>query len=174
MAKLEELLNVNDVPEREEFTPVPPGAYTVMIVGSEIKDTKSGGQMIVLELDIQEGDHEGRKLFENLNIKNSNQKAVDIAYRTLAEIGKALGKTSIKDTEELHNKRLVANVVVKPPEPYVKDGVQHPGKPQNAITRFLPHVAGATQTVASAPATTEGVKTPSEDSVAPWKRKKKV
>lgn len=183
MAKLEGEFNVNDVPEREEFTPVPPGSYTAMIVESEIKTTNAGGEMIVLEIDIQEGEHAGRKIFERLNIKNENQKAVDIAYRTLAEIGKALGKTTIKDTQELHNKRLTINVKVDPAKPYVKDGVTHPGSPQNSVTRYLPFVSGAqmmTQTVStssqsSAPINTtqpSGVQEQAAASVPPWKRKK--
>ncbi len=170
MAKLEGVFNANEVPEREEFTPVPPGAYTAMIVSSDLTNTKAGGQMIVLELDIQEGDHSGRKLFERLNIKNSNQKAVDIAYRTLGEIVKAVGKTTIKDTEELHNKRLVVNVVIDPPTPYEKDGVKHEGKPQNSIKRFLPYVAGASTTMT--PTASASPEQPQAASVPPWKRNK--
>ncbi len=175
MAKLDQELNVNDVPEREEYSPVPPGAYTAMIVESEIKPTKAGGEMIVLEIDIQEGEYAGRKVFERLNIKNENQKAVDIAYRTLAEIGKALGKSSIKDTAELHNKRLTINVKVDPAQPYVKDGVTYPGAPQNSVTRYLPFASGAatvTTSVASVSSQQGSVAPQSGESVPPWKRKK--
>ncbi len=177
MARLDQEFNVADAPEREEFTPVPPGAYTAMIVESELKKTNAGGEMIVLEIDIQEGEHAGRKIFERLNIKNENSKAVDIAYRTLAEIGKALGMTTIKDTAQLHNKRMTINVKVDPAKPYVKEGVSYPGSPQNGITRFLPYAGGAvkatTQTVSAdkAPEATQ----PSQadtSSVPPWKRKK--
>jgi hypothetical protein len=180
MAKLEGVFNSEDVPAREEFTPIPPGAYTAMIVASELKDTQKGGQMIVLELDIQGGENAGRKLFERLNIKNDNPKAVDIAFRTLGEIVKAVGKTTIKDTEELHNKRMTINVKVSPAKPYTKDGVEHPGQPQNEITRFLPYAAGATpvttQTVSADSPSKPNVITPVEaqDSLPPWKRKKGV
>ncbi len=152
---------------------MPPGTYTAMVVASDVKDTKKGGQMIVLELDIMDGDHAGRKLFERLNIKNDNAKAVEIAFRTLGEIVKAVGKTTIKDTDELHNKRLYIQVAVDPPSPYVdKDGKQQEGKPQNSIKRFLP-VSGAVSTPKAAPqagATTVESK-PTEQAVAPWKRK---
>lgn len=173
MAKLDEVFDSNTVPEREEFTPVPPGTYTAMVVASELKDTQKGGQMIVLELDIVDGEHAGRKMFERLNIKNNNSKAVDIAFRTLGEIVKAVGKTTIKDTDELHNKRLYIEVRVDPPSPYVdKNGVQQEGKPQNSIKRFLP-VSGAVSTPKSvAPSATETVESkPVQGGSAPWKRK---
>lgn len=177
MAKLDAPIDLTDVPEREEFTPVPPGPYTVMIVGSDIKTTQAGGQMIELEMDIQDGEHQNRKLFERINIVNANPKAVEIAYRTLAEIGKAFGKTSIKDTEELHNKRMTVNVVVDPAKPYKKDGVDHPGKPQNRITRYLPYAAQASvskpsTTVSNNTSVVQTTEQPSSASVPPWKQKK--
>lgn len=171
MAKLEQPFNANEVPEREEFTPVPPGSYTAMIVASESKATSAGGEMIVLELDIQEGEHAGRKLFERLNIKNSNPKAVDIAFRTLAEIVKAVGKTTIKDTEELHNKRVAIEVRVEPAKPYVKDGVTMEGKPQNSIKKFLPLSGAVSTPKASSPGATAESKA-EQGAVPPWKRSK--
>lgn len=180
MAKLEGIFNAADVPERNDFTPIPPGAYTAMIVASELKDTNKGGQMIVLELDIQDGENAGRKLFERLNIKNDNPKAVDIAFRTLGEIVKAVGKTTIKDTEELHNKRITVNVKVEPAKPYTKDGVEHPGQPQNSITRFLPYGGaanpqiGASQAGTTAKPNVVAAEEASQDSLPPWKRNKGV
>lgn len=165
MAKLENTFDANTVPEREEFTPVPPGTYTGMIVASELKDTKAGGQMIVLEIDIQDGDSAGRKLFERLNIKNDNQKAVDIAFRTLGEIVKAVGKTTIKDTEELHNKRFSMEVRVSPAKPYVdKDGNNQPGSPQNEIKKFLP--------VSGSVSTPNAVESKPQKADPPWKKAK--
>ncbi len=172
MAQLGMTFNANDAPARDDFTPVPPGVYTAMIVASEKKTTSKGGEMIVLELDIQEGEHSGRKLFERLNIKNDNPKAVDIAFRTLGEMVKAVGKTTIKDTEELHNKRLMIEVRVEPAKPYIdKEGKEQAGSPQNSIKRFLP-VSGAVSTPKGA-ATNPTVESKQEDkSVPPWKRNK--
>lgn len=172
MAKLDAVFDSSTVPEREEFTPVPPGVYTAMVVASEVKETKAGGQMIVLELDIQDGEHAGRKLFERLNIKNDNAKAVEIAFRTLGEIVKAVGKTTIKDTEELHHKRIHIDVRVDPSTPYTdKQGVEQPGKPQNSIKKFLPMTGGST-TKAPVTETAKTVENKTEQSsTPPWKRK---
>lgn len=170
MAKLNETFDVAGVPEREEYTPVPPGTYTAIIVASEKKETKAGGEMIVFELEIQGGEENGSKLFERLNIVNSNQKAVDIAFRTLAEIVKAVGKTTIKDTEELHNKRMYVEVRVDPPTPYTKDGVDYPGKPQNSIKKFLPVKGGTVASKEVVEKAQEG-KLTEQSSTPPWKRK---
>ena len=170
MAKLDTVFNAADVPEREEFLPVPPGSYTAMIVASELKDTSKGGQMIVLEFELQEGEHSGRKLFERLNIKNDNPKAVDIAFRTLGEIVKAAGRTTIKDTDELHGRRMYIEVRVEPARPYTKDGVEHPGTPQNSIKKFLP-VSGAGATPKTVESQSSGAVAPDNKAVPPWKRK---
>jgi hypothetical protein len=177
MAKLDGVFNAADVPEREEFVPVPPGEYIAMIVADETTETKKGGEMIVLEIDIQEGEHQGRKIFENLNIKNDNPKAVDIAYRTLAEIVKAVGKQSIKDTVELHNKRLLITVKVEPPKPYVdNNGNEQAGRAQNRITKFKP-LAAATPASQKASVTETGTEEKAEGTTAKappsWMRNKK-
>lgn len=166
MANLGMLVDVNDIPEREAFEPVPPGDYTAMITESEMKATKDNlGEMLVLTVELQDGNGGSRKLFERLNLKNKNETAVKIAFQTLGEIIKAVGKTSIKDSEELHNKRLTVTVVVDPAKPYMKDGVQQPGSPQNRIKKYAPYgaldnTAGVAQ---AAPA--------SGDNLPPWKRK---
>jgi hypothetical protein len=181
MAKLDGVFDATTVPERNDFSPIPPGSYTAMITHSELKDTSTGGQMIVLELDIQEGEFTGRKLFERLNIKNDNPKAVDIAFRTLGEIVKAVGKTTIKDTEELHNKRLYVEVRIEPAQPYKdkKTGEQKEGSPQNSIKKFLPVSGGATKSstpVGATESTSKAVEAKSEPaaggSVPPWRQKK--
>jgi hypothetical protein len=171
MAKLGITFDANDVPERTEYTPLPPGQYTGMIVASELKPTKKGGEMIELEIDIQDGEYSGRKLFERLNIKNDNQKAVDIAFRTLGEICKAVGKTSIKDSDELHNKRFVLTVGVEPAKPYTKDGVEHAGSPQNSIKKYSAYSAGVPGAApATSPSSSGGVES-KPSSTPPWKRK---
>lgn len=161
--------NVNDVAEREDFTPLPAGTYNAMVVASEMKATKDlKGEYLQLEIEVIDGANAGRKLFERLNLKNSNQQAVDIAYRTLAELTRAVGKVTIKDSEELHNKRLQVVVEVEQGKPYTKDGVTKEGKPQNVIKKYLAVGAPATagQVTGSAPAA--GVQ--SDAPVPPWKR----
>lgn len=153
MVSLNQNINVNEIPERTDFTPVPPGNYTGMIVNSDMKPTKANdGQYLSLEIDIQGGEFEGRKLFENLNLVNKNAQAQEIAYKTLGEIARAVGLTTVGDSNQLHNKRFNMEVVVTPAK-----GEYGPGnrvkKYSTISTSSSP--GGTAQTVAATP---------------PWKR----
>jgi hypothetical protein len=159
MAYLGQTINANEIAERNDFSPVPSGSYRVTIIGSEMKKTSRGdGEYLALEMDILDGDHAGRKIFERLNIVNQNQQTVDIAYRTLGEIIRACGKVQVADSEELHGINMLADVIVKPGKPYTKDGQTVQGNPQNEVKKYSP-ASGAGVAVAgnqnqqSAPAT---------------------
>lgn len=175
MAQLQHEFNVNDVGERKGFDPIPAGVYSALILENEIKPTKNDGEMLVYTLEVQEGQYQGRKLYERLNIKNNSSDAQKIAYETLGEMVRACGLEKIRDTDELNGRRVSVTVKVAPARPYVKDGAQHPGMPQNEITKYLPlGVAHATaQTSESAPvsqvANAPAVAS-SASSLPPWKR----
>lgn len=99
--------------EASSFEPIPQGEYVGMFTESELKDTKSGdGQFIEMKFEIVEGEYAGRTLYERLNIKNKNEKAVEIAYQNLKKICECVNRPSIQDTDELNNIRLIAKVVV--------------------------------------------------------------
>lgn len=93
---------------------IPTGQYPVIIVRSEEKPTRAGtGAYIEFEMQVQGGEYAGRKLFDRLNIKNSNQTAVDIAYATLSAICHVTGRMSISQTEQLHGIPFIAVVQKK-------------------------------------------------------------
>lgn len=107
--------NAANVKPREDADALPPGDYVAMIVASEMRETKDGsGQYLWLEMDITEGEHQGRKLWDRLNLVNRNAKAVEIAERTLSSICHAVGKLNLSDSEELHGCTVVAKVKVRP------------------------------------------------------------
>src|SRR3954453_21639282 len=82
---------------------LPPGDYTVQIVQSEMRVTKAGtGQMLWLDMEELEGPHQGRHVYDHLNLVNSNPTAQDIAQRTLGAISHAVGKLQLGGSEELH------------------------------------------------------------------------
>lgn len=100
---------------KDEYAPLPAGRYTAMIVKSETKSTKAGnGSYLSLEIDIVDGQYKGRKLFENLNLDNPNEQAVNIAKATLANICRAVGVLHPKDSSELHLKPISIMVSVIP------------------------------------------------------------
>lgn len=107
--------DASQIQPQDSFDPIPAGWYEVMIVESEMKPTKNGlGQYLQLRLDVVSGDHQGRVLFERLNLDNPNSTAVEIAQRTLSAICHATGILQPKDSSDLHNIPLRAKVSVRP------------------------------------------------------------
>jgi hypothetical protein len=112
-----------------DFSPVPAGQYTAVIINSEMKPTKAGnGSFLELTFEMIDGVHRGRRLWSRLNLENANEKAVKIAKGQLASICKAVGVTKPKDSLELHNVPLV--IVVR--QKTSTDGVL-----QNEIKGFI-------------------------------------
>lgn len=107
--------NAEEVEPDTGFDPMPAGWYSAMITDSEMKTTKNGaGQYLQLRLDIIDGEHKGRVLFDRLNLINQNQTAVDIAQRTLSAICRAVGIMQPKDSSDLHDKPIRVKVSVRP------------------------------------------------------------
>lgn len=106
--------NAQNVAPNTALEPIPTGQYPVVITSSQEKPTKSGnGSFIEFEMTIQGGQHNGRKVFDRLNINNPNATAVDIAYRTLSAICHVTGCHAIQDTSQLHGRPFTVVVVKK-------------------------------------------------------------
>lgn len=96
--------NANDI-EPADFSAIPAGDYTALISSSELRNTKSGdGQYLVLAFQIIDGQRKGRMLWHNLNLINSNTKAVEIAQKELSAICRATGAMQIDNSEALHDR----------------------------------------------------------------------
>ena len=113
--QLGQSFNVSDMPESSgDFEPIPAGMYTATIGGAEVKTTNAGdGQYISLRLDITGPSHEGRVVFTNLNIRNKNPKAEEIARQQLGDIMRATGLATVEDTDQLIGGALQIKVAVK-------------------------------------------------------------
>jgi len=84
---------------------IPSGVYPVVISATAEKPTRNGqGAFIEVEMTIQGGEFNGRKVYDRLNIKNNNQQAVDIAYATLSAICHVTGVMQMTDTGQLHGR----------------------------------------------------------------------
>lgn len=106
--------NAAEVDPSDNFAPVPAGDYPVVITDSEMKLTKNGnGEYLQLVLEVIDGQMKGRKLWERLNLVNSNSQAVEIAQKSLSQICHAVKVLTPQDSVELHGKPLQATVVVK-------------------------------------------------------------
>ena len=107
--------NAANVSPSVVYAPLPAGDYQAIITESETKATKDGqGQYLQLKLQIQGGEFAGRVLFDRLNLWNNNQQAQEIAQRALSAICHAVGILQVGDSQELHNRPLIASVKVKP------------------------------------------------------------
>jgi len=148
---------------------IPEGNYKAIIISSDMKDNSSGtGQFLALEIAIVEGDYTDTTFTERLNLINPNQKAVEIAYKTLARISEALGMAETpSDSAQLHNQPLLIEVKTKKGEPWTNNqGEKVEGKDKSEIKGFKPlpkiGVVGA-----SAPVFAQATAAPVKKS-APW------
>lgn len=94
-------------------TPVLPGGdYVVEIVSESDQQIKSGGNALVFEYQIREGQFRGARLRDWINIGSSNQTAREIGQRRLKAIAEAVALPNINDTRELFNRPFVVTVSV--------------------------------------------------------------
>ena len=107
--------NAESIEPNTSYEPIPAGWYTAIISSSELKATRDGyGEYLSLTLQIIDGQYENRLVFARLNLKNANDKAVDIARKDLAAICRAVGVMSPQASEELHDIPLMIKVKVRP------------------------------------------------------------
>ncbi|MFM2005562.1 MAG: hypothetical protein RLZZ09_1217 [Pseudomonadota bacterium] len=117
MADFGHTFDASQVEPNTEYEVLPPGKYLAQIVNSEMRPTKDGlGAYLFLEIDILEGQYQGRKLFDRLNLSNPNTTAVEIAQRTLSSICRAVGRLQVNNSEQLHLLPFIADVRVRPPK----------------------------------------------------------
>ena len=120
MAQLLETFSVDSLPTPiNNYEPLPAGWYTAVVNGAEIKNTKAGtGQYIAVRYDITGPTHQGRVVFGNLNIKNPNPKAEEIGRQQLGELMRAIGLTTVQDTDQLIGGQLSIKLDVRESEQY--------------------------------------------------------
>jgi hypothetical protein len=85
----------------KDYSPLPKGEYTIKCIEAELKDTKSGGQMIAAKFEVARGEHTGRFIWSNYNIHNNSEKAQQIGREQLSAWAKAAGKPNANSVDEL-------------------------------------------------------------------------
>jgi len=150
--------NTAGVDTSDNFSPIPAGDYNVMVVESDILDTKAGtGTYIKLQMKVLDGPHANRVLFHNIPVTNPNQTAVEIGQKHLAQLCQAAGLAAIADTQDLHNKPVTAKVKVKK-DPEYGDS--------NEVLSYKP-VTGGVATPAAAPTQQQTQAAPAQNT-PPW------
>jgi hypothetical protein len=169
MAGFPEDFNPAEVPEDDRsFEPLPAGDYLMQVIESDIKPTKTGGDQLVLTLEVLDGPYANRRVWDRLNIKNNNPDAQRIAQRALADLCLAVGVTSLRNTEDLHFKPLTGRLTIK------QDKTGQYG-PQNAVrykARGGAAPAGKAPVAAAAkPAAAAQAARPATNGAKPWQQK---
>lgn len=143
--------NANEVEPVNEFEPLPEGNYIAVVAASEFKESKKQtGQYLELQFQVIEGEYKGRQVWARLCLYHPKELTAKIANNHLADICRAVGVTTPRDSAELHN--LPLEITVK-----VKKRTDN-GELTNEIKKY----AARPSAVSAAPQT--------KPNVAPWRR----
>ena len=94
--------------------PVPAGTYLAQIIESDVAPLKSGkGTGLKLTLEIIDGQHKGRRIWDNLNIQHEIEETQRIAQGQLSALCHAVNVIKLQDTAALHHKPVHVRVVVR-------------------------------------------------------------
>ena len=107
-----------EAPKRTSFEPLPPGDYNTMITDSQMKATKAGnGEYLELTMQIIDGAHSGRRIWERLNVVNASKVAEEIARSQLNGIKAACNIEKLESSEQLHDVPFVLSLDIDRREP---------------------------------------------------------
>lgn len=135
--------------------PIPAGSYVVAITETQMTRNKSNtGNVLKLTLQVLEGEHKNRKLFDTLNTSNPSEVAQRIGQGTLSAICRAIDVLTPKNSSELCMKRLMAKVKIENDPQY---GMQ------NKINGYGPCTGGTPTTT-----TSTGVPQLASNKPTPW------
>ena len=100
--------------EPRSFDPLPAGVYSVQITSAELKDTKSGGRRVALELTVAEGPYENRKLWDGINVVNASAPAQSLGHKLLAALCIAAGLRTMSHPDELIGRTVKVQTRIEP------------------------------------------------------------
>lgn len=118
MAQLGFTASADNAPEiQNDFAPLPAGWYTATISSAELTTTKAGtGEYIKIRYDITGPSHQGRVVFDNVNIRNPNPVAEKIGREDLERLRLAIGISALSDTDQLIGGNVDIKLTVKKSE----------------------------------------------------------
>jgi hypothetical protein len=93
---------------------LPAGTYLAHITESDIRPLASGnGQGLKLTFEIIDGQHKGRRVWDNLNIQHTSETTQRIAQAQLSALCHAVNVIKLEDTSALHYKPVKIKVTVR-------------------------------------------------------------
>lgn len=119
MQLFEQPFDANQVKPNEAFEALPAGWYNAKIINSECKPTKDNESgYLQFELEVIDGEHKGRKVFDRLNLWNKSVQASEIAQRQLSAYCHATGVFILQDSNQLHGIPLKIKLSIRQSEGY--------------------------------------------------------
>lgn len=82
------------------FSKVPAGEYLVSVAHSQFKDGKPGAAGLMVGYMVEAGEHKGKMVSDYINIKNDNEKAVEIGLGRLRLICELQVRKTFKLVED--------------------------------------------------------------------------
>ena len=119
--------------ESMDFGAIPEGKYVVGITSSEEKTSKAGNRYLNLQLQVLDGPHKNRVVFDIINLYHPVDDTRAIAERTLKNICDAVRVLKPTASEQLHNIPLMAVVSMETDSQYGD---------QNRVKKYLPMSSG--------------------------------
>ena len=98
-----------------DFSPIPAGKYSVYIEEITINETRAGtGQYLRIKLRVADGQpYANRIIWTYINFQNTNPVAERIGQQKLNQLLLSCGLHVIQDTDELLNREVLAQVIVR-------------------------------------------------------------
>jgi len=132
--------------KENSFAPIPAGQYFLIADEAEVKQTKDGtGEYINIKFKVMDGEQAGRFVFQMFNIKNKNEKAVEIGIGQLKSFMRCAGLTNMVLASPLDLIGLRCDALIKIKSDDFGD--------KAVISYFKPHDGTAAPTVAKQAAT---------------------
>jgi hypothetical protein len=102
MAFLPEPFDPAQEPAGGGFDPIPPGEYSATVVEADVKTPRSGdGYMLSMQYKVDDGEYEGRRVFQTIVFQHSNETAQKIGRATMKSLCDACGlQAAVKDTQD--------------------------------------------------------------------------
>ena len=155
--------NAEEVEPNAAPEALPAGDYVAQVVGSEVKPTASGsGEYLKLEIEILSPGFSGRRVFDQLNIRNESAEAERIGRAQLSALCHAVGVLRISDSQQLHGKPFMVKLTLKEDPQYGKQNKVKGYKAATTAPQAAPIHPAASAPAAARPAA----------AVPPWQRQK--
>lgn len=111
---------------QNDYAELPNGTYELEIEASDVVATRAGDGTILKTtmVVLRPEEFAKRKLFGNYNLENKNAQAQEIGQKQFASLCRAIGKSEVEDSEDLHFQAFTAKIGLGKPS---KDG-QYPAR----------------------------------------------